>query len=222
MRRKGSRWLGFPSPPQSRSDFVIVDMPGARLGDLLMLLPCLRAEDVVYHDANTADLTLPACQMKGSPNGKYAIHQGHLQLHSGHTTERWSKILGRRPQSHQLTQYSSRPRAGVVLAPTVESPTRQWDGWSALRAKLPHATVIAADLPRREFIDMLLGAEVVVCPNTSTAHLADALGVPKVVGLYSQALFQTCAPYWNPQHCIVAPSVTNISVGQVYESVARS
>ena len=53
--------------------------------------------------------------------------------------------------------------------------------------------------------------------DTGTAHMADALGVPRVVALHGQgqAHFERYAPYWNRRHCVVRDTMAAITVDDV-------
>lgn len=64
---------------------------------------------------------------------------------------------------------------------------------------------------------LLASATVVVCPNTGTAHMADALGC-RVVGLYADR-HRDFLPYWQRNYCIVRSRVERITPDEVLARV---
>lgn len=60
-------------------------------------------------------------------------------------------------------------------------------------------------------------ARTVVCPDTGTVHMADALGVPCVVGLYESNMSRH-APYWDRSHCIERRGMA-MTVEEVLEQI---
>jgi len=105
----------------------------------------------------------------------------------------------------------------LVIAPYVKAKSKRWAGWEALQTALPHAVVVGPGLCRYGWMALLNMAHTVICPDTGTAHMADALG-SRVVGLYG-ARFHEFAPFWDRSHCVSRNGMDSITVDDVLEAV---
>jgi len=179
------------------------------LGDVLMALPAMRAGDSCIAQEQHRAPGAPVAWVDGVKG--IAPHDLHLR----HQTDAWLAATGREPMRHILL--SPVERSGIVIAPTVRDAVRQWSGWDALTEALPAALVVTAEWCRKTWMQALNVAHTVICPDTGTAHMADALGVPKVVALHGQGQkhFERYAPYWRREHCIVRDSMQEIAVDDV-------
>ena len=191
---------------------MLLNLSTLHLGDVLMALPAMRAGDRV--------VARPQHRVPGAPVAWLDVGDGTVaKLHAEHQTDAWLRATGREPVRHTLLP--PRLRRGVVIAPSVDGPERQWRGWGDLIHALPDAEVVRATDSRHWWMQALAGAACVVCPDTGTAHMADALGVPRVVALHGQgqAHFERYAPYWNRQRCIVRDTMSAITVDDVLEMI---
>lgn len=172
-------------------------MPAMRQGDAVIAPPSSRVPglDVEWLDAGEG------------------VRPRHVA--GQHATDAWLQATGRTPWRHRLLPRA--PRELLVLAPSVQSSARQWHGWNALSRHLTGAVWLGAHEPREEWMSVLNRAHTVVCPDTGTVHMADALGVPNVVGLYG-AGFARHAPYWDRSRCIERRGLA-VSVDEVLEHV---
>lgn len=181
-----------------------------RLGDLLLLAPALREGDTVAIDKQHRLTELPVHYTDKELGLKASAKFGQ------HSTDSWLEKTGRLPIRHKIREECS--RKGIVIAPDVRSYHKKWDKWNCLISFLPEATVIDNSYSRKQWVDTLNSAHTVICPDTGTVHMADALGVPKVIGLYSGG-FDIYAPYWNREYCIVKPSMEAITVQEVMDKI---
>lgn len=187
---------------------MIFDLQGLHMGDVLLALPAMRAGDSV--------IVAEPHRVPGAPVAWLDHGRGVCIGANGHRTERWLAATGRAPVHHQLLPGA--PKDLLVIAPTVALERKQWSGWQDLGARLPNAVWAAADLAREAWMALLNRAHTVICPDTGTAHMADALGCPRVVGLYGRD-FETFSPYWGRAHCIVRDGMNAITVDDVLEVV---
>lgn len=189
---------------------MIFDLANAHLGDFLLALPAMHPEDEIILKAEHRVPRLPLRWLDVGagirPDGKPGLH----------VTDAWLEATGRPAMRWQLLPHQH--KSLTVIAPCVASRSRQWHAWEWLRKCLPGATWVDDKLPRKEWMALLNQAKTVICPDTGTAHMADALGCPKVVGLYAKH-FATHAPYWNRNYCISKRSMDEITVDDVMERV---
>lgn len=194
----------------------MIDASGYHLGDMLMLAPALRAGDVVYNAQPEYRPPLPIAvsyALPGTPTPIFARRRrAQVDARSDlHLTAGWLRALKRTPRDHLLrAPRSARPIANVVLAPAVGYPQRRWPHWDMLIAALHEAginpTLLSGQAPRQLWMDTLASADAVVCPDTGTAHMADALGVPRVVSLHVNPLaIRRNGPYWSRGAWSLAP-----------------
>ncbi len=66
---------------------------------------------------------------------------------------------------------------------------------------------------------LLNRAAAVICPDTGTAHMADALGCPKVIGLYAKHFQPLTRLTGAADYCISKRSMDEITVDDVMERV---
>jgi hypothetical protein len=176
-----------------------------------MAMPAMRVGDSVVARPQHRVPGLPVDWLD-SGDGLHAQHR-----RGQHVTGAWLDLVGREPVRHPLLPEVDRTL--TVIAPAVAAREKQWDKWDAL--KLPHAVWVDALLARNAWMTLLNRAHTVICPDTGTAHMSDALGVPKVIVLHGMgaAHFNTYAPFWNRSHCIVRDSMGDISVDHVMEAL---
>lgn len=187
---------------------MVFDMRGLHLGDVLLALPAMRRGDaVVAHEYH---------RVPGAPVTWLDTGRGLCIGPHGHRTSAWLQAASRDPIRHQLLP--RRDKDLLVFAPDVALPRKRWGRWEQLAAHLPHAVHATAALARGAWMALLNRAHTVVCPDTGTAHMADALGCPRVVGLYGRD-FETFAPYWDRSHCVVRNGMDAITVDDVLESI---
>lgn len=152
-------------------------------------------------------------------DGPPALSRTYPAMRRGrHTTDAWLESTGRAPVRHRLAPVADKQQ--IVIAPAVKAPAKQWsaDRWEALREAIPGALFVDGDADRSEWIHCLNIAETVICPDTGTAHMADALGCPRVIALHGvPANWPKCAPYWSRAHCVVRPRMADITVEDVLE-----
>lgn len=186
------------------------DLSTSHLGDILMAMPAMRAGDHVV--AN------PKHRVPGLPVTWLDAGKGlHARPRSGqHTTDAWLRETCREPVFHHLLQPVKRTE--IVIAPQVDAAAKRWPWFEELRAALPQAVVAHRRLGRRAWMGLLNCAHTVICPDTGTAHMADALGVHRVIALHGvPSNWPRCAPYWNRNHCIARGSMREIAVDDVLE-----
>lgn len=188
---------------------MIFNLLTMHLGDVLMALPAMRAGDSVIAQEQ---YRVPHVPVRWVYEGT-GIAPRDLQL--GHQTDAWLNATGRAPVRHQLLPEGK--RFSVLIAPDVKDETRHWMGWAALQEAIPSAVVVGASWSRTVWMRALSAAHTVICPDTGTAHMADALGVPRVVALHGNGRthFSRYAPYWSRGHCIVRDSMRDITVDDV-------
>jgi hypothetical protein len=179
------------------------------LGDVLMALPAMRAGDSCIAREQHRVSGVPVAWLDAG------LGIAPRDLHMRHQADAWLAATGREPMRHVLLPPVE--RSGIVIAPAVRDTGRHWGGWDALFEALPAALVVTAHWSRKAWVQALNAAHTVICPDTGTAHMADALGVPKVVALHGQGQkhFERYAPYWNREHCIVRDSMQDIAVDDV-------
>lgn len=194
---------------------MIFDLSTSHLGDVLMAMPALRETDAVIaperHRFPGAPFAwLDPGEAKG--NAYAAMRRGR------HTTEAWLESTGRGPVRHRLLPETDKHL--TVIAPMVVAAAKQWDKWDALRRELPDALVIDERFDRGDWMRALNAASVVICPDTGTAHMADALGCQVTVVLHGvPSNWPHCAPYWDRRYCIARESMAAITVDDVMEMV---
>lgn len=192
---------------------MIFDLSSLHLGDVLMAMPAMRAGDSVVARPQHR---VPGLSVEWLDSGR-GVH-AHIQRVE-HATDAWLAAAGRAPVRHSLLPEVERTL--TVIAPAVDACAKQWHGWLALGAALRDAIWLGASEAREAWMAMLNRAHTVICPDTGTAHMADALGVPRVVALHGvPANWPKCAPYWNREHCIVRARMDDITVGDVLEVVS--
>ena len=191
---------------------MIFDLSTLHLGDVLMAMPAMRAGDAVIARPQHRVPGAPVAWLDAGRGVQACFERGQ------HVTDAWLALTGRYPVRHRLTP--SDERTLLVIAPHVAAPAKQWGHWDELAARFADAVVLTADLCRDAWMSALNRAHTVICPDTGTAHMADALGVPKLIVLHGvPANWPRCAPYWNRKGCIVRPSMDEITVGDVMEVV---
>lgn len=196
---------------------MIFDLSTSHLGDILMAMPALRSTDAVIAPERHRFAGAPFAWMdpgEAKANAYAAMRRGR------HTTEAWLESTGRGPVRHRLLPEADKQL--TVIAPTVVAPAKQWpaERWEALANSIPNAIVIDRDASREVWLSMLNQAETVICPDTGTAHMADALGCPRVIALHGVPRnWPHCAPYWDRRYCIARESMDAITVDDVMEVV---
>lgn len=189
---------------------MIFDMRGLHLGDVLLAMPAMRIGDAV--------IVQEQHRVPGAPVAWLDTGTGTVRASLGHTheTRAWLNATGRAPERHQLLPPPEQ-RHGVVLA-TEAAPGKRWPHWLELQRRLgPDALVVDDSFGRAEWMAALNGALVVVCHDNATAHMADALGVPKVVVLHGMGWphYNRYRPFWNARDCIVRDTMDAITVEEV-------
>lgn len=182
-----------------------LDLRTGHLGDILLASPAMRKGDTVL----ALDKHRFPMEVEWGMDG-----DGVTGIPGGHVTEGWLRATGRTPE--RMLEQPHKIKGLIVIAPDVVDDGRRWGRWDEL--KLP-AFWIRGNVPRKEWIELLGKAEVVICPNTGTAHMADALGA-KVIGLYESRHTHTL-PYWNSSYCIVRERLADIQPEDVLEQVWR-
>lgn len=189
---------------------MIFDLRGQHLGDVLLAAPAMRPGDQVIVGKQHR---VPGLPVEWLDSGRgISAHTAPKR----HMTDAWLLAAGRESLRHRLMP--EMPKTRIVIAPHVRSPKKQWHGWEALKARLPYADWIDEHEPRCVWASLLNRAHTVICPDTGTVHMADALGCPKVIGLYGQG-FDQFAPYWNREHCVVRKGMDAITIEDVMERV---
>lgn len=194
---------------------MIFDLSNAHLGDVLMAMPAMRSTDAVIVPVQHR---VPGAPVEWMDRGVASIWPAMRR--GRHTTEAWLESTGRGPVRHRIMP--ARERAGVVIAPDVAVASKQWprERWFQLSEALPEARVVVASTDRAAWMNLLNTAEVVICPDTGTAHMADALGCERVVALHGvPGNWPHCAPFWDRRSCIARKSMSEITVDDVLEVV---
>lgn len=191
---------------------MVFDLLSLHLGDVLMAMPAMRAGDAVVARPQHRVPRLPVEWLDAGLGVHAQIKRGE------HATDAWLAAAGREPVRHALLPEVERTL--TVIAPAVDAPAKQWHGWLALGQMLRDAVWIGASEARAAWMGLLSRAHTVICPDTGTAHMADALGVPRVVALHGvPANWPKCAPFWNRTHCVARDSMSEITVDDVMEVV---
>lgn len=189
---------------------MIFDLSGQHLGDVLLAAPAMRSGDQVVVGKQ---YRVPGLPVEWLDSGKgISAHTAPKR----HMTDAWLLAAGRGPVRHQLLP--KRPRTLFVIAPCVKSVKKRWDGWAEIVKRIPEVWWLDGETPRQGWMNILSQAHTVICPDTGTVHMADALGCPRVIGLYGQG-FDQFAPYWNREHCVVRKGMDAITVEDVMERV---
>lgn len=189
---------------------ITLNNKGHNLGDCLLALPVCRPGDTIICDKKH---WLPIGNINWKEKGK-GIKINRVS--SVHSTREWAKVTGRIPERFFIKEHS--PDL-LVYAPMVMAARKKWNKWQELINTKKPDVVIGATVGREEWIDILSKAHTVVCPDTGTAHMADALGVPKVIALYRTDMWKTFHPYWNNKYCIHKKKVEDITVAEVLEKI---
>ncbi|WP_333627813.1 glycosyltransferase family 9 protein [Stenotrophomonas cyclobalanopsidis] len=187
---------------------MIFNLQGLHLGDALLAMPAMRSGDSVAIGEQH--------RVPGAPVAWLDAGAGMVPSPRGHRTSAWLDATGREPVRHQLLP--SVDRDLLVIAPDVRLPRKRWHGWDELGRRLPAAVWVTASIARAAWMHLLNRAHTVVCPDTGTAHMADALGCPRVVGLYGQD-FEQFAPYWCRDYCVSRDGMARITVDDVMGAV---
>lgn len=195
---------------------MIFDLSSAHLGDVLMAMPAMRSTDAV--------MAKPQHRVPGAPVAWMEPKEGKATVwpasrRGRHTTDAWLESTGRGPVRHRLMPEVG--RSGVLLAPAVAAESKRWHLWTELVAALDDdPALITSEHSRADWMAALNQAETVICPDTGTAHMADALGCPRVIALHGiPSNWPHCAPYWDRSHCIARNSMDAITVEDVLEVV---
>ena len=187
---------------------MIFDLRGLHLGDVLLAMPAMRAGDgVVVGERH---------RVPGVPVAWLEAGQGVCVSPRGHRTAAWLDAAGRAPERHALLPPAAKDL--LVIAPDVQLQRKRWHGWEELGRHLPGAVWATAGLARAAWMSLLNRAHTVICPDTGTVHMADALGCPRVVGLYGQD-FDTFAPYWCRDYCVARTGMAQITLDDVLGAV---
>lgn len=191
---------------------MIFDLSTLHLGDVLMALPAMRAGDVVSARERHRFPGAPV-RWRDEPGGLHA-----LAAPGQHVTDAWLALTGRDPVRHRLLP--EEPKSLLVVAPEVAAPEKRWHGWTELMERLAGVVLLGATEAREVWMRALNRAHTVICPDTGTAHMADALGCPRVIALHGvPANWPRCAPYWDRRYCIARTSMDAITVDDVLEVV---
>lgn len=193
---------------------MIFDLRTGHLGDVLLAMPAMRAGDGVIARAEHRVPGLVVDWMDAGTGTRATC------WHNVHCTDAWLRATGREPVRHALLPEAEREL--TVIAPHVKAKAKQWRGWRDLARELAFdckgLVLATAELGRVAWMELLSRAHTVICPDTGTAHMADALGCPRVVALHGvPANWPRCAPYWNRGHCVVRERMDDITVGDVLE-----
>jgi hypothetical protein len=192
---------------------MIFDLSTMHLGDVLMAAPAMRAGDQVIAKPQHR---VPGLPVEWLDAGKATIYPAMRRAR--HSTDAWLESTQRAPVRHALLPEVERTL--TVIAPSVAAVRKQWHGWAALGRLIRDAVWIGASEARAVWMDLLNRADTVICPDTGTAHMADALGVPRVIALHGvPANWPHCAPYWDRRYCIAKDSMDAITVDDVMEVV---
>lgn len=192
---------------------MIFDLSTLHLGDVLMAMPAMRAGDRVIAKYQHR---VPGLAVDWLDDGE-GLHA--VPKRGQHFTDAWLAASGRQPAYHRLL-IAAEERKLTVVAPLVVSAAKQWHGWLALGRYLRDAAWVGTTESRSAWMALLARAHTVICPDTGTAHMADALGCPRVVALHgAPANWLKCAPYWNRAHCVVRDCMDAITVDDVMEVV---
>lgn len=189
------------------------DLRTGHLGDVLLAMPAMRAGDNVY--VSNERYRVPGLSVTWNPvSGKHP-----KIVKSVHSTLAWLEFTNRPPIRHTLLGDDSKEL--LVLAPCVKAKAKQWHMWDHLMHRLPGHVLLTDDVDREEWMRTLNRAHTVVCPDTGTAHMADALGVPKVIALHGmgQKHFDRYSPYWDSTFCIVKDDMNLITVDDIMEKI---
>lgn len=205
LDRKSSPWrLAVEDGP------FTFDLRSEHLGDVLLALPAMRSGDrVLCHPMHYFG---PA-SIASSGDKRVVLPK------TGHKTQGWLGATDRQAVKHSLMAQSR--KQGVVIAPSVKASIKRWNKWAKLRQAIGQLTEIHEDDSRSIWMNALNRAAVVICPDTGTGHMADALGCPKVIAMYGsgQDQFERYAPFWDGSWCIVRDNMADITVEDVLERI---
>lgn len=197
---------------------MIFDLSTMHLGDVLMALPAMRAGDAVVTRHRVPGAPVEWIDPEVAPPARERTYPAMRR--GRHTTDAWLESTGRAPVRHRLAPEADKRH--IVIAPAVRAPEKQWpaDRWASLLDAIPGALYVDGDVDRAEWMHCLNIADTVICPDTGTAHMADALGCPRVIALHGvPANWPHCAPYWDRRYCIARESMDAITVDDVLEVV---
>ena len=198
------------------------NLPTAHVGDLLLLAPALRCGDVIYGLPKQHQLPqLPVTYRDTKPGVGLFDLAGHRS--NEHRTQAWLRMTNRTPYKHCL--FPANKQDGFVLAPCVQQKSKRWPYFDLLLARIrekyrnSYITVIDDKTTRHQWMLDLASADTVICPDTGTAHMADALGVRRVVVLYpTKQHHQLYHTFWNQDHHLIADGdMSTITVDHVME-----
>ena len=201
------------------SNTYAFNLSGGHFGDLILALPAMRPEDhsIIEEAYRPTGLRWPNTVGNRPLDGNKVLS---IHCTKKHATTQWLESADREPVRHSLVDAVNKEL--VVLAPSVNMLGKRWHRWEELAAALDQkATWCFESDSRDRWIELLNSASIVVCPDTGTAHLADALGCPKTIALFGSGHthFNRYAPYWNRSHCIVRNSMKDITVNDVMEMI---
>ena len=188
---------------------MVFNLAGLHLGDVLLAAPCMRRGDSVIVGKRHRVPGLPVSWLDAGTGVSAHV------AHGRHMTDAWMRATGREAVRHEIQP--ALPKRHIVIAPDVAALGKRWHGWADLRRALPQAIIVGADMCRAGWMALLNTAHTVICPDTGTAHMADALGC-RVVGLYGRQ-FETFAPFWDRSHCVARDGMASITVRDVLEAV---
>lgn len=188
------------------------DLYTLHLGDALLALPATRYGDQMSLKPQHRFPGAPV-EYVDSPGGLSAI--GHPRQQR---TESWLAETGREAVRHQLLPPTTKDL--IVVAPDVISPQKQWTNWGELLKAIPQAVLLDSKVSRELWMSTLNQAVTVICPDTGTSHMADALGVPKVISLHGiEENWPRYAPYWCRDYCVVKDGMESITIDEILERV---
>lgn len=198
---------------------LLFNLSQGHLGDVLMALPTMRWGDAVYCNPkhrvpNAPVFWLDSDQVDISKGIFPGMRRGR------HTTDAWIESTGRVPIRHTLLDEVERTR--IVIAPDVEAPSKKWPThrWMELHESIIGSELMDSSLNRLQWMHVLNSAKTVICPDTGTAHMADALGCPQVIVLHGvMHHWPHCAPYWDRRYCIFRSSMKDIQIDDVLEKI---
>lgn len=194
---------------------MIFDLHTAHMGDILMAMPAMRSTDAaIVRDQDR----FPGSPVAWLARGEATATIWPAPRRGRHTTDAWLESTGRGPVRHRLLPPAEKRL--TLLLPAVAVDAKRWHHWAELQRRLEGAVIVDGTVPRDEWMSLLNNAATVVCPDTGTAHMADALGCPQVVALHGiPANWPHCAPYWERRYCIARDSMAAITVDDVLEVV---
>ena len=189
------------------------------MGDILMAMPAMREGDFAVAKEQHQFGGAPVSWMSPGPVPLAGVTWPAMRR-DRHTTDAWLEATARPPVRHALMPTAT--KHGIVIAPAVAAEAKQWpwERWGELMAALSGSRLLDEKVSRADWMRALNEAETVICPDTGTAHVADALGCPRVIALHGvPANWPHCAPYWDRRYCIARDSMAEITVNDVLEMV---